>query len=1038
MIKVKVSNPRNRDFMYPLIKDKKFQFKISNKKEFAYKYDSSEKSCEDTFFTLAPHQEFVKRFISYNSYYNGLLLYHGLGSGKTCSAIGITEETRKYIKYHPNFKPILIVASENVQENFKLQLFDENKLKKINGQWVIYGCLGSSLLDEVGLSNVNDLDKITIIRKIRKLIKKYYEFKGYIEFANMIEEREKKIDVLKKDFEDRMIVIDEIHNIKTVEENNKMQKVAKYLEFLVDKVNYMKLIFLTGTPMFNGAEEIVYMLNILNKNDKQKPIHKTKIFHNNGSFKEGGEEKLIHMANGYISYVRGENPYTFPHLISPKLFDTSHSFVTQQNYPRLLFNYKPLEQHINHLDLYLSPLEQTQQDVYMHSIEKYKKKKGEGLSYTELLKPLQCLNISYPADLEDEEDNEQGIRDIMDWELSGKPKVMHSFTYKKEPIFQYEKIGEYSTKIKTILDNIRESDGIILIYSQWIYYGVLPMALALEEMGYGRFGSENLIQNRKHKFKYSIICGNKELSPNINGDISALTNDNTNGERIKVVIISQTGTEGIDLKNIRQVHILEPWYNMNRIEQVIGRARRNCSHKELPNEKRNVQIFLHSVEPISTSNGSMEPVDMYMYRLNEKKNKIIGNVSKVLKQVSVDCLLNESQKDFARIKKEVMLSLSNGKVIRDFPIKDNPYTNICDYQETCEYTCLNKDVPKTNVDNSTYNYKHLSNHQIIYSLKSKFKEKHIYQDDELKDHMYKLYPFMKEEEYTYALDKLMNEDIYDKYDEKGKIIKIHHLLLFQPDIDEYEYLSAYERMMPTIQEDSLEMNPIYIKKEDNETYLSFQQNIHDTIDQIKNTILYKDFSYITNSFTDIMKDDSLLESLVIERNFDYLNIKDQIYLLNYIHTQNKQPIKDILYRKYVQNNTIILNNTMTNDKDKRGKIELYSLEEDGPWEKIDQEPIFELKKKDSSHLGYIKLISQSRFVKRPEFDYRPKYKIMDFIQSILKTRKESLLPKKTSKLSPKTTLEIILELYLRYLDNLDKETKYFYCKYEIKQLDIKN
>jgi len=89
-------------------------------------------------------------------------------------------------------------------------------------------------------------------------------------------------------------------------------------------------------------------------------------------------------------------------------------------------------------------------------------------------------------------------------------------------------------------------------------------------------------------------------------------------------------------------------------------------------------------------------------------------------------------------------------------------------------------------------------------------------------------------------------------------------------------------------------------------------------------------------------------------------------------------------------------------------------------------------------LGYIKLISQSRFVKRPEFDYRPKEKIMDFIQSILKRRKESLLPKKTSKLSPKTTLEIILELYLRYLDNLDKETKYFYCKYEIKQLDIKN
>ena len=123
MIKVKKKSGSNA-ISYPTIKDKKFQLKISKKKEFDYKYDSSEKTCEDSFFKLAPHQEFVKRFISYNSYYNGLLLYHGLGSGKTCSAIGITEETRKYIKYHQNFKPIIIVASANVQSNFKLQLFN--------------------------------------------------------------------------------------------------------------------------------------------------------------------------------------------------------------------------------------------------------------------------------------------------------------------------------------------------------------------------------------------------------------------------------------------------------------------------------------------------------------------------------------------------------------------------------------------------------------------------------------------------------------------------------------------------------------------------------------------------------------------------------------------------------------------------------------------------------------------------------------------------------------------------------------------------
>jgi superfamily II DNA or RNA helicase len=73
-----------------------------------------------------------------------------------------------------------------------------------------------------------------------------------------------------------------------------------------------------------------------------------------------------------------------------------------------------------------------------------------------------------------------------------------------------------------------------------------------------------------------------------------LTNENNKeGNKIKVILISKAGSEGIDFKFIRQVHILEPWYNMNRIEQIIGRADRNFSHKDLPFEKRNVEIFMY-------------------------------------------------------------------------------------------------------------------------------------------------------------------------------------------------------------------------------------------------------------------------------------------------------------------------------------------------------------------------------------------------------------------------------------------------------------
>ena len=139
---------------YPSVKDQGLQGKIALKKEFAYKYEGKiEEIATKTrsmcmtgnSFELSPHQEFVKRFMSYDTPYNSLLLYHGLGSGKTCSASTMTESLRTYSKYMANFKKIMVVASPNVQENFKLQLFDPSKLEKKKGLWVLDGCVGNSL-----------------------------------------------------------------------------------------------------------------------------------------------------------------------------------------------------------------------------------------------------------------------------------------------------------------------------------------------------------------------------------------------------------------------------------------------------------------------------------------------------------------------------------------------------------------------------------------------------------------------------------------------------------------------------------------------------------------------------------------------------------------------------------------------------------------------------------------------------------------------------------------------------------------------------
>ena len=95
------------------------------------------------------------------------------------------------------------------------------------------------------------------------------------------------------------------------------------------------------------------------------------------------------------------------------------------------------------------------------------------------------------------------------------------------------------------------------------------------------------------------------------------TNDsNVDGKQVKVILISQAGSEGLDFKFIRQVHILEPWWNMNRIEQIIGRAVRTCSHKALPFTERNVEIYLHGS---ILEDEQKEAVDIYVYRLVELK-----------------------------------------------------------------------------------------------------------------------------------------------------------------------------------------------------------------------------------------------------------------------------------------------------------------------------------------------------------------------------------------------------------------------------------
>jgi len=936
-------------YLYPTLNDKDFNIKIAEKKEFYdTRYDGTiHKDIEEyadllskADYELQPHQAFVKNFMSFQTPYNSLLLYHGLGTGKTCSAIGVCEEMRDYMKQMGITKRIMIVASENVQDNFKLQLFDERKLKLVDGTWNIQACTGNKFLKEINPMNMKGIPKEKLISQIKNIINTYYIFLGYGQFANYIIKKmsddgtlnpvenivlnKKIIRKLRKEFDDRLVVIDEIHNIRKADDNEN-KKVAINLEYLVKSAQNMRFLLLSATPMYNNYKEIVWLLNLMNMNDRRGKIDVKDVFDKYGNFKKNGKDTLIRKATGYVSFVRGENPYTFPYRVYPNEFAKKNTFPLI-SYPSYQMNLKKIKNDDKKriLSLYLNTIRdcdncgECQGCCYKYIINMLRNKRNtittkkgevrempsfenmESFGYTVLQIPIESLIISYPiaglresievipeedyseelsesfSELAGEENNtndtndtnkntviggtktpptignkitgvvdnsneltgKRGLERMMNFVDNKSPNEKGNFEYKKTTIdnygkiFSQELIGKYSCKIKSVLDKIFNpetntvSDGVILIYSRYIDSGLIPMALALEEMGFTRFG-QNVKPLFKHKpseiadvrtmkppvnkkeFKparYALITGDSRLSPNNDFEVKGLTNeDNKDGDKVKVVLISQAGSEGIDFKFIRQVHILDPWYNMNRIEQIIGRAVRNFSHKDLPFEKRNVEIYMHGT--ILGSENKEEAADLYVFRVAEYKAIQIGKVTRVLKETAVDCIINHGQTNFTQEKIASMLEtpirqvLSSGKILNDFKVGDAPFSPACDYMATCEYSCVpNKEITEDNLNEDTYNENFIvmNSEKILQRIRMLMKESFFYKKDVLISAIQtpKKYPYIQIYSALTQLIEDNNEFITDKYGRSGRLINIGEYYLFQPIELKDQNISIFERMVP--------------------------------------------------------------------------------------------------------------------------------------------------------------------------------------------------------------------------------------------------
>ena len=254
-----------------------------------------------------------------------------------------------------------------------------------------------------------------------------------------------------------------------------------------------------------------------------------------------------------------------------------------------------------------------------------------------------------------------------------------------------EGLETYSPKFLNILENITDDDhrGLHLIYSQFrTLEGIGVLKLVLEANGFARFkikktGEQWVLDipaEDKGKPTFALYTGTetseeKEIIRNVfNGawkyiptalaeQLEVIASNNLYGEIIKVLMITASGAEGISLKNVRYVHITEPYWHPVRIEQVIGRARRICSHQDLPEALRTVEVFmylmtfsqkqLNSDESIElrlkdkSKLDNLTPItsDEALYETATIKEEVNVKILQAVKEASIDCALHSRAGD---------------------------------------------------------------------------------------------------------------------------------------------------------------------------------------------------------------------------------------------------------------------------------------------------------------------------------------------------------------------------------------------------------
>jgi SNF2 family DNA or RNA helicase len=584
---------------------------------------------------LREYQLFIAKFLDYNSPYRDILVYHGLGSGKTASTINLYN-----VLYNstPGWNVFILLPATLktgwLREMDRWLQSEDKEYRLANIKFISYNAPNA---DKSFMDAVKNADSS---KKNLYIIEETHIFIGNV-YSNISSGTGKRAQT----------IYDYI--IQDKKENEGVRVILLTATPSVNKPYELALLFNLLRPGIFPKSEAQFnqyyisttgsgfeMLNPLRKNNFQRRIlglvsyyigatpdyfarktltyvdvpmskYQDEIYEYFEQLEDSISRKSKQRSQTYMSYTRQSCNFVFPAMAQG---------VTGENRPRPR-NFK-LADKIDKGDLEMDKEDEQYYDVkdYLNTVEKFMTTLDSYLTarmYADKDKKYTII------------DDLKKIREVYNH------NVFEFYQTEKQKSSLFEGLYASSPKFLTIIINILRSSGPVLVYSNYVLMeGLQIFKIYLKYFGFTGFKDNN---TGTPGFRYIEYHGGIDKEERFKNVQQFNVKENIRGDVVKIIMISPAGAEGLSLMNTRQVHIIEPYWHEVRIKQMVGRAIRLCSHRELPKAERHVEVFRYKSVRL-TANKKIT-TDQLIESIARSKEGLLQSFEDAIKEAAIDCEL---------------------------------------------------------------------------------------------------------------------------------------------------------------------------------------------------------------------------------------------------------------------------------------------------------------------------------------------------------------------------------------------------------------